>query len=96
MEYLEVSLQWFDYHLKGIENDVMSEPKLRMYLQSPVTPKPCYDHREGKWVALKGWPSEDIDKHTFYVDTKSCTMANEKLASTSWIKVSLLLKILVI
>ena len=45
MEYLKVCLQWFDHHLKGVENNVMSEPKLRLYQQYAVPPQPFYENR---------------------------------------------------
>jgi hypothetical protein len=35
----------------------MDEPMLRVWMQEPVPPKPCYEQRPGRWAAEEAWPS---------------------------------------
>ena len=55
--FLQEAVRWFDHWLKGVENGVMDEPMLRVWMQDSVPPKPMYDVRPGRWVAEPEWPS---------------------------------------
>ncbi|HJS69875.1 MAG TPA: CocE/NonD family hydrolase [Gaiellaceae bacterium] len=58
--FLQEAVRWFDHWLKGVENGVMDEPMLRVWMQDSVPPKPMYDVRPGRWVAEPEWPSPNV------------------------------------
>jgi putative CocE/NonD family hydrolase len=59
--FLQECVRWFDHWLKGIENGVMDEPMLRVWMQDSVEPRPSYDVRPGRWVAESAWPAPEIE-----------------------------------
>ena len=58
--FLHECLRWWDYWLRGIDNGIMSEPKLRVWIQDPEHPSPYYEHRPGKWACEFDWPTNNI------------------------------------
>jgi len=63
--FLQEALRWWDYWLKGVDNGIMSEPKLRIYAQHAVRPGPGVCVRDGRWIAESGWPSPNVFHQTF-------------------------------
>jgi putative CocE/NonD family hydrolase len=59
--FLQECVRWFDHWLKGIENGVMDEPVLRVWMQESVEPQPTYEERPGRWVAEPSWPSPHVE-----------------------------------
>ena len=59
--FLQECVRWFDHWLKGIENGVMDEPVLRVWMQESVEPQPSYEERSGRWVAEPSWPSPHVE-----------------------------------
>jgi predicted acyl esterase len=59
--FLQECVRWFDHWLKGIENGVMDEPVLRVWMQESVEPHPSYEERSGRWVAEPSWPSPHVE-----------------------------------
>ena len=59
--FLQECVRWFDHWLKGIENGVMDEPVLRVWMQKSVEPQPSYEERPGRWVAEPSWPSPRVE-----------------------------------
>ena len=59
--FLQECLKWWDHWLKGIDTGIMDEPRLRVWMQDPVEPKPQYAERPGRWVAEESWPSARIE-----------------------------------
>ncbi len=55
--YLQEVVRWWDRWLKGIENDVMDQPMLRVWMQDSVPPSTAYEQRPGRWVGEPAWPS---------------------------------------
>lgn len=55
--FLQESLRWWDYWLKGIDTGIMDEPMLRSWLQESQPPRTYYTERPGRWVADPAWPS---------------------------------------
>ncbi len=41
---------------KVIDNGIMDEPRLRVYMQEAIRPAPSLAMRPGRWVAEPGWP----------------------------------------
>ncbi|MEQ8603193.1 MAG: CocE/NonD family hydrolase [Marivibrio sp.] len=63
--FLQECVRFWDHWLKGIDSGIMEEPKLRAWMQHSVAPTPSYDHRPGRWVGERRWPSERV-KETPY------------------------------
>ena len=58
--FLQEVVRWFDRWLKGVDNGIDREPMLRAWMQDSVPPFTRYRQRPGRWVAERGWPSENI------------------------------------
>jgi uncharacterized protein len=63
--FLQEALRWWDHWLKGADNGIMDEPKLRIYLQEAMRPAPSLALRPGRWVAEPGWPSPALSARKF-------------------------------
>jgi hypothetical protein len=63
--FLQESLRWWDYWLKGIDTGVMAGPMLRCWLQESQPPRAYYTERPGRWVAEPAWPSPNISVQTY-------------------------------
>ncbi|GAA3309810.1 CocE/NonD family hydrolase [Arthrobacter ramosus] len=75
--FLQETLRWWDYWLKGIETDVMAEPSLRAYHQDSVRPATHYPERAGTWVGLDGWPSADVGQRRFNLASDLRSLATD-------------------
>jgi putative CocE/NonD family hydrolase len=60
--FLQEMIRWWDHWLKDIENDVMDEPMLRIWMQDSVPPSTAYAERPGRWVGESTWPSPAIQR----------------------------------
>jgi uncharacterized protein len=65
--FLQECVRWFDHWLKGIENGVMDEPMLRVWMQESVEPEPSYEERPGRWVAEPSWPSPHVETQRLHL-----------------------------
>lgn len=61
--FLQDVVRWWDQWLKGIDTGIVDEPMLRVWMQDSVPPTTSYDHRPGRWVAERSWPSPRIETH---------------------------------
>jgi uncharacterized protein len=59
--FLQECVRWWDHWLKGVDNGVMDEPMLRVWMQESVQPRPSYELRPGRWVAESSWPSPKVE-----------------------------------
>jgi uncharacterized protein len=58
--FLQECLRFWDHCLKGVQNGVLDEPDLRVYLQDWVDPSEGpLATRPGRWVAEPSWPPLD-------------------------------------
>lgn len=57
--FLEQAVRWWDRWLKGIENGIMDEPPIRVWLQDYVKPATFHAVRPGRWVGIESWPPPD-------------------------------------
>lgn len=55
--FLQEVVRWWDHWLKGIQNGVMTEPMLRIWMQETVPPLTAYQERPGRWVGESQWPA---------------------------------------
>jgi len=65
--YLQEAIRWWDHWLKGVDNGIVDEPMLRVWLQDYDVPEPFHSERSGRWVAEKAWPSERIDARRLHL-----------------------------
>ena len=65
--FLQECLRWWDKHLKGIENNIMEEPAICVWIQDPVKPNPAMEHRPGHWVCESEWPPQTQDHCRYYI-----------------------------
>jgi uncharacterized protein len=95
--FLQEALKWWDRWLKGKDNDVMKEPRLRFYMMDGVPPLPFYARRPGRWITENEWPSLNVQTRIFAVNMdglgssaaaeKALTLASPQstgLASGEW------------
>lgn len=68
--FLQESLRWWDYWLKGKDTGVMDEPAHRFYMMDYVRPEPYYEHRPGRWVAEGEWPSPNVAVRTWVLNAR--------------------------
>lgn len=66
--FLQECLRWWDYWLKGIENEIMDEPALRVWMPEAVPPRALETWWPGRWVAEEGWPPAGINEQSFGFD----------------------------
>ncbi len=60
--FLQECLRWWDRWLKGIDNGIMEEPRLTVWIQDTVAPASDYELRPGRWIALRGWPPAEAPR----------------------------------
>lgn len=58
--FLQESLRWWDYWLKGKDTGIMDEPVLRAWVQDSEPPHTSYQTRAGRWVREESWPSDNV------------------------------------
>lgn len=66
--FLQESLRWWDYWLKGIDTGIMAEPMLRCWLQESRPPQTYYAERPGRWVAEPAWPPPGLKPQTYFLN----------------------------
>ncbi len=59
--FLQDLLRWWDQWLKGVDTGITDEPMLRVWMLDSVPPTTSYEHRPGRWVAERSWPSTRIE-----------------------------------
>ncbi|SDP32729.1 CocE/NonD family hydrolase [Desulforhopalus singaporensis] len=65
--FLQESLRWWDYWLKGIDTKIMDEPTVTIYMQESLPPAASYPERPGFWIRETSWPTENVDNNRFYL-----------------------------
>ncbi len=63
--FLQEALRWWDHWLKGVDNGIMAEPMLRVWMQDNVPPTASYQMRPGRWLGEAAWPSPHIETREF-------------------------------
>lgn len=67
IDHLREMRRWWDYWLKGIQNGVMDEPKLTVWVQGSRSPDPYRDITPGHWRSETEWPVARTDYQTWYL-----------------------------
>ncbi|HEX7323905.1 MAG TPA: CocE/NonD family hydrolase [Rhodanobacteraceae bacterium] len=65
--FLQETVRWWDQWLKGRDTGIMDEPRYRVWMQEPVTPRPQPLTWPGCWVAEPEWPSAAIAPQTWFL-----------------------------
>ncbi|MCL2645940.1 MAG: CocE/NonD family hydrolase [Phycisphaerales bacterium] len=73
----ELYRRWFDYWLKGIENGVMKEPAVTVFVRHWKEPALMYVEDAGEWRNEDAWPPKRV------VRTKLYLGGNDQLVSES-------------
>lgn len=68
IHYLQESVRWWNYWLKGEDTGIMDEPAYRVWMLEPHEPAPYYDTHPGRWVAEPEWPSSRSRIRRFALD----------------------------
>ncbi len=63
--FLQEALRWWERWLRGIDNGIMEEPMLRVWMQDSVPPTTYYKERPGRWIAEDSWPSPRIKEQVY-------------------------------
>ncbi|MFJ9989828.1 CocE/NonD family hydrolase [Pseudomonas putida] len=56
VDFIALSLEWWDHWLKGEQNGVMDEPPVTVFVQDALEPQPYYEKRPGTWRRFGEWP----------------------------------------
>lgn len=81
--FLQEAVRWYDHFLKGIDNGVMAEPKLRAYIVESAPPQTHYEHREGRWVGEAEWPSPTVRARQLHLTDAGLCNAPGTLSPTA-------------
>lgn len=65
--FQQEAVRWWDRWLKGAENGVDQEPRLRVWVQSYDPPLDRIEIRSGHWISEPRWPSENIACRDFWL-----------------------------
>lgn len=58
--FLQECLRWWRHWLAGIDDGIMDEPRLRVWMPAETGPLRGLAEQAGRWVAEEGWPSPRI------------------------------------
>ena len=75
--FLQELVRWWDRWLKEIDNDVMDEPMLRIWMQDTVPPSTAYKQRPGRWVGEPAWPSPHVHESVHQLERHRIGRADE-------------------
>jgi uncharacterized protein len=65
--FLQETLRWWDYWLKGVDTGVMDGPILRAWMTESVKPASHHEALPGRWVAEPEWPSPAIRRRRLFL-----------------------------
>jgi uncharacterized protein len=57
--FLQEAVRWWDRWLKGHDNGVMDEPKLRAWMPEAWRPSAGHLTQPGRWLAADSWPAKE-------------------------------------
>lgn len=81
--FLQEAVRWFDHYLKGIDNGVTDEPKLRAYILDSAPPQTHYEARSGRWIGVREWPSSSVSSRKLYLGDAGLTEDEQVLTETA-------------
>lgn len=81
--FQQEALRWWDHWLKGTDNGIDREPRLRVWLQDYEAPKDKIDRRPGRWVSEASWPSVRVAEQNLWFDSSRLHGARSPDAGTA-------------
>jgi putative CocE/NonD family hydrolase len=66
--FLQESLRWYDYWMRGKDTGVEREPALIAWMPHSVPAKAFYPESPGRWIVEKEWPSRRIKPQRFHLN----------------------------
>ncbi|WGW11543.1 CocE/NonD family hydrolase [Saxibacter everestensis] len=60
IDFLPEAVRWWDRWMKGIDNGVAEQPRLRAFIPNSARPGKDIAERPGRWIAEQQWPSNNI------------------------------------
>ena len=63
--FLQEAVRWWDRWLKGEDNGIMDEPKLRAWMPEALRPAAGYQTHPGRWLATGSWPAPEVETRRF-------------------------------
>ena len=85
--FLQESLRWWDYWLKGQETGVMDGPMLRAWLQDSMPPHTSYEDRPGRWAGEPSWPSPHIVERRYPLGRDTIGSSEEEILAAANVSV---------
>jgi len=76
IEWRVEAARWWDYWLKGIQNGIMDEPRLQVYMRHRYAPETTMGEIPGEWRAEKTWPPANPHTQTLFLEPDH-TLAEE-------------------
>lgn len=73
IDWLHELVRFFDYWLKGIDNGVMDEPPLTLFLRKYTEPEAFPKQWNGVWHSETAYPIERTQFQTFYLGEETLT-----------------------
>lgn len=65
--FLQEAVRWWDYWLKGMDNGIMDEPRLRTWMTQARRPAAGHQIHEGRWLASESWPAAEVETRRFHL-----------------------------
>ncbi|MDA0662035.1 MAG: CocE/NonD family hydrolase [Proteobacteria bacterium] len=82
--YLQEALRWWDHWLKGIDDGIMDEPMLRVWVQDSLPPQPQYETRPGRWVAETDGPGANGTARRYHLGWGHLSEAEHEVHEVSF------------
>lgn len=78
-ELIDATVRWCDFWLKGVDNGVLEEPAIHVYMRRPHTPGPRTAAVPGEWRGVLDWPPKGYREQKLYLtsDRSLRTKADE-------------------
>src|SRR5207237_4789973 len=67
IDYLREVVRWLDHWCKGVENGVMDEPPVVVYMQRSDPPDVARLDSAGEWRAERAWPVTGSSEQVFHL-----------------------------
>jgi uncharacterized protein len=74
--FLQEMLRWWDYWLKDIDNGIMAEPMLRVWMQESVKPQTYYEEQLGRWVGEMNYPTSNVQTRALFLGERTLQGTN--------------------
>ncbi len=66
--FLQEMLRWWDYWLKDIDNGIMDEPMLRVWMQESTPPQTYYEKQPGRWIGETNYPGLTLKTQQLFLN----------------------------